>query len=167
MRLLAVGTLVAIAVVGAALHFFTQDSFVENTQLAFILMGIVFLLILEYLFFLLIVIPRNSNYARYAIHETGVEFYPVTGLGLAAGLRPEEVNIHRFLGITIGPVVDKKDTTYAVYLIHPDKGRSINIESFSDPDQARHYAHRLGKALELDVASNSNLQKKRDFSDAA
>lgn len=162
LRLMAVATLVTIGVIGAMFHFLTaDDSFIESQQLAMMMGGIVFLLVLEYFVFLLVVIPRQADYGRYAIHETKVEFFPLTALGLAIGNKSETVHIERFAGVASSKSTDKKGKlSYAVYLVHSDnKGKTINIKSFPSAEEADNYAQNLGRKLRLNFVSGARKSR--------
>ena len=157
MRLLAGSTFLAILVIGGVFRFLTgDDSFVQSQQLAMIMGGIVFLLVLEYFVFLLVVIPRQADYGRYVIHENKVDFYPLTALGLGIGPESEPVQMARFMGIATGRIAREKGggVVYAVYLVHSEnKGKTINVRNFPTLEEAEAFAGKLGGMLHLNVVS--------------
>lgn len=164
MRVLAIGTLLAILVLGGVYHFLAGDrSFAANQQLLMIFSGIVLLLLIEYFIFLKVVIPRQAAYGRFLLHRDKVEFFPLTALGLGVRKDSVKVQINSFIGITTSRVTDKKGrVSYAAFLIHgSDKGKSIKVRSFSEPVEAEKFALVLGKAVNLNVASGLVQKKKR------
>jgi len=164
MRALAFSTLGAVAVIGAVFHFLAgQDSFVETQQIAMILSGIVFLLVFEYFVFLKIVIPGQADYGRYVIYPHKVEFYPLTAMGLGNGTRGETETMGKFMGITTGPVTDRKGRlSYAVYLVHSTKkGRTIKLANFPETARAEKYAAELGEVMNINVVPRLAGRRRR------
>lgn len=156
MRMLAFATLGCIILISIVFQFLAgDDSFVGNQQLGMMMAGLVFLLILEYFVFLKIVIPRQANYGRYIVSQDKVQYFPLTALGLGVRENSVDVAISRFLGVTTSRVADRKGrVSFAVFLIHSaDKGKTIKLRSFNEPEQAEAFAVRLGSLLRLNVAS--------------
>lgn len=156
MRLLAAGTIGAVISIGLVFHFFGGDksSFVESQQLAFILGGIVLLLVFEYFVFLKIVIPRQADYGRYRIHKEMVEYFPLTSFGLGIKEKPDSVAVKKFTGVAVSTAPNKKNKLeYGVYLIHQKKGRTITVKTFPVMQEAQEYAHNLAASLRLNVGN--------------
>lgn len=160
MRIMALGTIGALAAIGAVFQFFEMGSEAESSQLSFVMMGLVALLVLEYVLFLKVIIPRTANYGRFRLHENAVEFFPLSGLGMSVREQGDKVRIGKFLGITVRSMTEKKGKAYNVYLIHPEKGYTVNVRSFDSPQPAYDFAQELGKTLNLQVAGNNNNRQK-------
>lgn len=169
MRVLALGTVGALIAIGAVFQFFQQDSEAESSQLGLVMMGLIALLVFEYILFLKVIVPRTANYGRFRLHENAVEFFPLSGMGLSVSTQANKVRIGKFLGLTVRKSRDNKNSfAYNVYLIHPEKGYTVNVKTFDQPQAAHDFAQALGRTLDLQVAAgNSNKHRREEPGEAA
>lgn len=148
--LLAAGSVIAMLTMALVLGGFNENGFSRDTQM--ILCGVALFLVTEFLFIRFGVAPRLSNYGRYRIYEHKVDFYPLSASGFGVASRPEHVPISKFKGVSSFVVETGGRVIGAgVFLIHPEKSRTLALKSFVNVEDARSYAQSLADAMHISV----------------
>jgi hypothetical protein len=151
-------SLIILIVIGAT--FQSSDIKIDNYADYFII-GAAAFIVFEYLLLRRLIIPRGTNYGRYKLYESYVEFYPLTSLGFSTLRQSNHVSIAKFKGISLSCMSNQYGTACGVILVHPDQGLDIPVATFSSEKEAKDYANALSDIIKLDIIKYPAKKRKK------
>ena len=157
LRMMALGIVGVVFVMG--LVFMLMGTFSGEKNLAIMMGGVTAFLILEYILFLKIVIPRLADYGRYRVFEDRVEFFPLSALGLSIRSRIDTEVITRFEGVVVQESHGHSGAGFRLVLVHTAPGKTLRLHSFVTMHDAHVYAEELAAALGMKVISMPQKRK--------